>query len=147
MNPLKFDGSTPKWPLKPCKCGTVNCNYAIDQDGYEVRNNGILPAIQWPAIANAPGWSNGWPPGMGPNTTTSVKQASPSSLKIGQMNRGWNLVYPNSYPATLVERDLIKDQRSDSGPQKCDCGMAAADYIISRDGGAGHSSWCQVAGK
>jgi hypothetical protein len=31
--------------------------------------------------------------------------------------------------------------------QKCDCGAAAADYSISRDGGPGHSDWCQVTGR
>lgn len=28
-----------------------------------------------------------------------------------------------------------------------DCGAAAADYTISRDGGPGHSNWCEVYGK
>lgn len=122
-------GNTPRFPLESCKmgmfCKDPNCDMAIDAGGslvYEgTKSHRTSPALKWSDIQNRPGWNNGWPPGM------------------GKSNGGvWRLLDCSD------DMDMTRYPISDDPAQICDCGAAAADYSISRFGGAGHSDWCKV---
>jgi hypothetical protein len=129
IDPVNCSGNPLTYPLKPCDCG-AGCGAAIDQSGTFAYERSTLcgqsKPIQWADIQNEPGWQNGYPPGYGGKgvgTTTSM-----FFLPGGKVNF-------KPVPDMSMQPDV------------CDCGMAASDYSVSRDGGPGHSDWCKVVNK
>ncbi len=120
MNPLKLDGTAPRWPLQECPCST-RC--AIDQDFQQTYDGGRVSApVDWDDVQNTPGWSSGWPPG-------TVGVGGPKPLLPWS---GYRPNLPNAFddaPAPTVR----------SGA-RCECGSEAVHGT-----GAGHSSWCPKA--
>jgi hypothetical protein len=124
-------GGAARFPLESYKgglgCSDPNCDKAIDAGGSLVYEGtiGTLPPrsalpLMWTDIQNRPGWHNGWPPGMCQGVAV------------------WKLI------DTSGDMDGPRYPIADARSLKCDCGAAAADYSISKDGGAGHSDWCKV---
>ncbi len=119
MNPLLLNGSTPRWPLRPCPF-CPSCGAAVDQDGYTVYEGGRLAAsIDWDDVQNTPGWASGWPPSAG-----GPKPLLPWS--------GYRINLPNAFDDAppLTETPAVR----------CECGSEAV-----HGAGAGHSSWCPKA--
>ena|SRR5687767_11779606 len=121
IDPVNNRGCSLVYPLQLCDCGQSSCGIAVDQNGYFAYERSTLSskaaALRWTDIQNEPGWVNGYPPGHIFSFTFS----------------------PGVSKFTSPPSELSVD--------KCDCGAAASDYSISRDGGPGHSDWCKVSGR
>lgn len=110
--------SVPTYPLR------VVSGQAVDSRGFFVYEKSTLSPmsfpLKWADIQNEPGWQNGYPPGH--------SGQNPVCITINNFHTS--------------RTDMAKTR-----VDVCDCGMAASDYSVSRDGGPGHSDWCKVAGK
>jgi hypothetical protein len=125
IDPVLNTGGTPAYPLQPCYCSNSTCDAVVDANYLLVYDNtnlhGLSTPLKWVDIQNEPGWVNGYPPWM-------VNYCPPAGT-----------VDITSFTFSPTAKYLEGD--------KCDCGAAASDYCISRDGGPGHSDWCRVANK
>lgn len=117
IDPVNCGGNPLNYPLKPCDCGQSSCGVAIDQKGSFVYERSTL-----------------------------CSQSIPIKWLVIKNEPGWRNGYPPWAGGQGV--DLTASRIIDGAlivKETCDCGMAASDYNVSRDGGPGHSDWCKVA--
>lgn len=115
IDPVINTGQDPIYPLKQCGCGHPGCDLASDSNDRLIYERSAI--VSYPLT-----WSDilnepGWSNGYPP----------------------WAGGQGVGLTATRIIADALIVRET------CDCGMAASDYSVSRDGGPGHSDWCKVA--